>query len=179
MFAPKITAVLFVTVSTSLIVTSAASAHVVLEKREAAAGTYYKAVFQVGHGCDGSPTTRLRITIPDGVIAIKPMQKPGWILETVKADYGRSFTQHGREITTGVREVTWRGGPLADDNYDEFVLMAYLTDTLTPGTIYFPAVQECEKGISHWTEIPVTGQPRPAMPAPALAITKGEHAHHH
>jgi uncharacterized protein YcnI len=48
----------------------AASAHVVLDQREAAVGTYYKPVFQIGHGCEGSPTTALRVKIPDGVIAV-------------------------------------------------------------------------------------------------------------
>ena len=55
--------------STTLIAVASASssvlAHVVLEKREAAVGSYYKAVFQVAHGCEGSPTVGLEVTIPD------------------------------------------------------------------------------------------------------------------
>ena len=35
------------------------------------------------HGCEGAATTRVRIHIPEGVIAVKPMPKPGWQLETV------------------------------------------------------------------------------------------------
>ncbi len=36
---------------------TAAFSHVVLETRSAPAGSAYKAVFQVGHGCQGSATT--------------------------------------------------------------------------------------------------------------------------
>lgn len=148
----------------------AAVAHVVLEKREAAVGSYYKAVFQIGHGCEGSPTTTLRIQIPDGVIAVKPMPKPGWTIETVKGPYAAAAAHHGHAISEGVREVIWRG-KLPDDYFDEFVLSGFLTDTLTPGTtLYFPATQECEQGANRWIEIPEAGKPAPKSPAPGLKL---------
>jgi uncharacterized protein YcnI len=64
---------------------SPAAAHVTLEKRQAPVGSYYKAVFAVPHGCAGSPTIKLRVQIPEGVIGIKPMPKRGWTVETVTA----------------------------------------------------------------------------------------------
>ncbi len=42
----------------------AASAHVVLEAKQAKVGAGYKAVFGVPHGCDGQPTTEVRSTSP-------------------------------------------------------------------------------------------------------------------
>src|SRR6187399_2633954 len=62
-----------------------ALAHITLENREAAVGTFYKAVFRVGHGCGVSPTVKLRVRIPDGVITVRPMPKPGWQVETTTA----------------------------------------------------------------------------------------------
>src|SRR5438067_497029 len=62
---------------------AAASAHVTLEKSQAPIGGPYKAVLRVPHGCEGSATTALRIRVPDGMIAVKPMPKPGWKVETV------------------------------------------------------------------------------------------------
>ena len=47
-----------------------ALAHITLAQTEAAAGSTYKGVLQVGHGCEGAPTTSVRIQIPDGVIAV-------------------------------------------------------------------------------------------------------------
>lgn len=152
------------------LVASAASAHVVLEKREAMVGTYFKAVFQVGHGCDGSATTALVVQIPDGVIAAKPMTKPGWTIELTKGAYAQEHAHHGHAVSEGVRSIKWTG-KLPDQFYDEFVVNMMLTDTLKPGTtLYFPVIQTCEKGESKWTEIPEAGKPAPKMPAPGLSL---------
>jgi periplasmic copper chaperone A len=152
---------------------SAADAHVTLENRQATPASYYKAVFAVPHGCAGSPTIRIRVQIPEGVIAVKPMPKPGWTVETVKGKYPASYELHGATITEGVREVTWSGGRLADDNYDEFVLATFLTGSLKPDTtLYFPVVQECEQGASRWIEIPQEGKPAhdTKLPAPGVKL---------
>src|SRR5438445_701177 len=70
---------------------AAASAHVTLEKSQAPIGAPYKAVLRVPHGCEGSATTALRIRVPDGMIAVKPMPKPGWKVETVIGKYQKSY----------------------------------------------------------------------------------------
>ena len=57
------------------------SAHVTLEPREAPVAAAYKGVMRVPHGCEGAATISLRVRIPDGVIGVKPMPKPGWELE--------------------------------------------------------------------------------------------------
>ena len=135
-----------------------AAAHVTLEKRQAPVGSYYKAVFAVPHGCAGSATVKLRVQIPEGVIGIKPMPKPGWTLEMVKGKYATEYELHGSKLSEGVKEVVWSGGKLPDHNYDEFVVSTYLTPGLKPNTtLYFPVVQECEQGISRWIDIPKEG----------------------
>lgn len=135
-----------------------AAAHVSLENRQASVGSYYKAVFAVPHGCSGSVTTKVRVQIPEGVIGIKPMPKPGWNLETIKGKYAAQYELHGAKLTEGVKEVVWSGGKLADDHYDEFVMATFLTDRLKPNTtLYFPVVQECEQGGSRWIDIPAPG----------------------
>jgi uncharacterized protein YcnI len=156
--------------------TAGASAHITLETREAPVGSPYKAVFKVGHGCNGSATVRLRIRIPEGVIAVKPMPKPGWDVQTVsgKYDKGHKFF-HGATLSEGVKEVVWTG-KLEDKFYDEFVLSTFLSDALPAGeTLYFPVVQECEQGVHRWIEIPKPGSERGnahdlAEPAPGLLL---------
>ena len=59
-----------------------AFAHITLEAGSATAGSTYKAVLRVPHGCDGKATTAIRVRIPEGVIAVKPMPHPGWQLAT-------------------------------------------------------------------------------------------------
>ncbi|MBK6387090.1 MAG: DUF1775 domain-containing protein [Rhodoferax sp.] len=43
---------------------SSSFSHVVLADQAALAGTSYRATLRVGHGCDGSPVTAVRVTIP-------------------------------------------------------------------------------------------------------------------
>jgi len=134
---------------------SSASAHVTLENRQAAIGAGYKAVFAVPHGCAGSATTKIRVQIPEGVIAVKPMPKAGWNVEVIKGKYAAEYDYHGTKFSEGVKEVVWSGGKLPDDYYDEFVISTFLTGVLKPDTVlYFPTVQECEQGVSRWIEIP-------------------------
>lgn len=152
-----------------------AHAHVTLETREAPAGSYYKAVFRVPHGCAGSATVKLRVRIPDGVIGVKPQPKAGWTLETVKGAYGKSYTLHGAAVASGVKEVSWSGN-LPDEYYDEFVLQAYLADDLPVGQpVYFAAVQECQQGVSRWIDVPASDGGKTEFPAPALKILPARH----
>jgi periplasmic copper chaperone A len=150
-----------------------ASAHVTLETQQAPVASTYKAVFRVPHGCKGSATVKVRVQIPEGVIAVKPMPKPGWTLETVKGKYERAYDYYGTPTSEGVREIVWSGGRLPDEFYDEFIARFYLTDDLTAETtLHFPVVQECEQGVDRWIEIPAAGRTADdyETPAPGLKL---------
>ncbi|MBM3488076.1 MAG: YcnI family protein [Alphaproteobacteria bacterium] len=161
----------------ALAVTLPAAAHVTLERGEAPADSYYKAVFRVPHGCDGSPTLRVRVRIPDGVVGVKVQPKPGWTIETVMRRLDTPYDAgHGRMSSEIVGEVAWSGGRLLDEHYDEFALRAKLPNR--PGAlIHFPVVQECEKGVHRWIEIPSAGQRAHDLkePAPALLLAPPAH----
>ena len=157
--------------ATVLLIATPAYAHVTLEGRQAKIGTWYKAVFAVPHGCAGSATTKVRVQIPDGVIDVKPMPKPGWNVEVVKGKYAAPYDFHGGKVSEGAKEVVWSGGKLLDDNYDEFVISTYLTATLKPDTVlYFPTVQECEQGINRWIDIPADAEHTHDTKSPAPGV---------
>ncbi len=150
-----------------------AEAHVTLETKEAAVGAPYKAVFRTPHGCKGAPTVALRVRIPEGMIGVKPMPKPGWKLETIKGSYAKDYDfYHGVKLGGGVREVVWSGGELPDDFYDEFVLQGFLAADLPVGsTLYFPVVQDCPGGAAErWIEIPAAGADPAALERPAPGV---------
>jgi len=159
--------------------TGLAAAHATLEVKEAAAGSTYKAVVRVGHGCDGKATLKLRVQIPDGLYNVKPMPKAGWTLDLVRGAYAKAYDNHGTALTEGVREITWTGD-LPDAYYDEFVFRGTVDKTLAPGTVlYIPVVQECDGAAERWIEVPKDGQKADDLesPAPALTVTvpKGGH----
>ena len=150
----------------------AASAHITLETREAPVGAPYKAVLRVPHGCGGAATVALRVRVPEGMIAVKPMPKPGWKIETVSGKYPKTYSDfHGAKLPEGVVEVSFAGGSLPDAYYDEFVFTGFIAGDLEPGTVlYFPVVQECEQGVHRWIEIPAAGKSSGDYPEPAPAL---------
>jgi len=160
-------------IALAAVVPSMSQAHVTLEVQQAPAGSTYKAVLRVPHGCAGSPTTAVRIKIPDGVTGVKPQPKPGWQVATVKGKLAQPIKDdHGNAVTEGIVEVAWSGGNLLDEHYDEFVLRMGLPKT-PDVTLHVPVVQECAKGVERWIEIPAAGQKAGdlKLPAPQLKLT--------
>jgi periplasmic copper chaperone A len=156
-----------------------ASAHASLEEPEAAAGPY-KAVLRIPHGCDGRSTHTVRLEIPEGYIGVKPMPKPGWTVRTEKGNYARGYTLHGEKVASGVISVTWSGGNLPDDFFDEFVVSG--TIAAEPGaTLHFVATQVCDQGQVAWNEIAAEGEDPHALehPAPTLLVQAEAGGHDH
>lgn len=149
-----------------------ASAHVTLDRKEVPVSSFYKAVLTVPHGCDGSPTVRIAVQIPDGVISVKPQVKAGWSIDIKRGPYTRAYSfLHSAKLTEGPKEIVWSGGSLSDGFYDEFAFQAFIASELTPGTaLYFPVTQTCEKGEHRWIQIPAAGKPDERLDEPAPAV---------
>jgi uncharacterized protein YcnI len=97
-------------------------AHATLDRTEAPADSFYKAVFGIAHGCDGQPTLRVRVCIPEGVVSVKPQPKAGWELTIRREKLPQPLKDsHGAAIGEIVTEVMW-SGKLPDDNFDEFLI---------------------------------------------------------
>lgn len=150
----------------------AAFAHVTLQDQVAAAGMAYRAVLRVGHGCEGTSTVEMRVTIPEGFNGAQPMVKPGWKVATQVGKLAEPYVAHGKTFTEGVQEITWTAtsaaDALPDAHYDEFVLRG--TTPKKPGPVWFKVVQSCEKGANSWVEVPVTGTSTKGLKAPAALL---------
>jgi uncharacterized protein YcnI len=148
-----------------------AFAHATLGVTQGSPNASYRGIVQITHGCDGSPTTRVKVTIPEGVIGARPMPKPGWSLSMTKGPYAKSYPYFHGSLAEGVKEIVWSGGSLAEDQFDEFVFVARITDAFRPGdTVYFPVDQDCERSGYHWAEIPGPGQDAHALKEPAPSV---------
>lgn len=153
-----------------------AFAHATLDLTEIAQGSYARVAVRVPHGCDGQATLRVRVAIPDGVVGVKPMPKAGWNLSTVIGPI-KPYTNHGQEITEGVKEIVWEG-ELPDAWFDEFVFQGQFTDALPADQMLpVPVVQECATGSVRWIEVPAEGQDAHDLrfPAPRLKIVPAAH----
>jgi uncharacterized protein YcnI len=154
----------------ALALAPAAAAHVTANPGEAVAGSFAKFDLRVGHGCDGSPTTKLTVRIPDGVTSVAPQVVPGWQIATKEGKLAEPVELHGETITEGVKEVSWTGGPLPEGQMTEFGLSVRLPDK--PGTVlYFPAVQTCQQGVHRWIQVPEQGQDPFELESPAPFVT--------
>ncbi|MDC8770483.1 YcnI family copper-binding membrane protein [Roseateles albus] len=165
---------------------AAAQAHVTLEQPEAVAGTPYKAVLRVGHGCEGSATTRVTVTLPAGFRGAKPMPKAGWALDIKRAPLAKPYDSHGRTISDDVIELSWTAKSedayLQDAWYEEFILRGSLPEQ--PGPVWFKVRQSCVKGEWNWAELPAEGDSTKGLKAPAVrlmllkpAAAPGSHQH--
>jgi uncharacterized protein YcnI len=150
---------------------STAYAHVTAQPGEAYAGTVNEIRLRVPHGCEGSPTIALRVKMPDDVVSAKPEFKAGWTVRIkTRALAQPRRTEHGTQATA-VDEIEWRGGPLPDTMYMDFTILVALPAAAAP-TLYLPVVQECEKGVSRWIDLPASDKPgeRLEHPAPSVRV---------
>ncbi|MEI4487746.1 DUF1775 domain-containing protein [Frigidibacter sp. MR17.14] len=155
--------------------TGPALAHVTLETPTAAAGASWKAVLRLPHGCDGAATTAIRVEIPQGLFAVKPMPHAGWQLTTETGAYARSYDNHGTPVSEGVTAITWSGGDLPDAWYDEFVFRGSVAGDLAPGTkLAVPVIQSCGATQVAWTATgEAAGEPAPVLTVTAAAAAGG------
>jgi len=158
--------------SATALFSMAAQAHVVLQDGAAAASSSYRAALRVGHGCDGEPTTALRVILPAGFNGAQPMPKPGWTLRTVTGTLAQPYESHGKKFTEGVLEISWTANSadsaLPDAYYDEFVLRG--TTPAKPGALWFKVVQTCAKGTNDWIEVPANGTSTKGLKMPAALL---------
>ncbi len=144
-------------------------AHITLEAGEAPVGSGYKAVLRVPHGCDGNATISIKLKVPEGFVTAKPQPKAGWTLDIKSGDYAKTYTLYGSPVTKGAVEITWSGGNLPDNEYDEFVVRGTLASDLPVDSIlYFPVVQTCTTGEEAWID---TSGSEDGVPAPGLKLT--------
>ncbi|MES2950953.1 MAG: YcnI family protein [Pseudomonadota bacterium] len=178
-------AIYFVALCAAFTGAGSAFSHVVLQDGAAAAGAGYRATFQIGHGCDGSPTTGVKVSIPAGFTGAQPMPKAGWTARTVSGNLDQPYTLHGKTFTEGVVEISWSANTadnaLPSDFYDEFVLRG--TTPAKPGPLWFKVVQTCAKGSLEWVQVPATGTSTKGLKSPAALLdvldvqAAGGHSH--
>ena len=156
-----------------------ASAHVTITPSTTAAGAYAVLTVSVPHGCDGSPTTKIAVKLPDDIYSVTPTRNPFWTVETVMRKLDDPITDaHGNEVTERVDQVVYTARtPLPDGQRDTFELSLQLPDE-DGETLAFPVVQTCAQGETGWTEQAVDGQDPESLehPAPLVTITPADAA---
>lgn len=145
-----------------------AAAHVTIDPPQAAPHAYVRAALRVPHGCGDAATTRITVRLPEGLTGTRPMPKAGWTLVLTPREGAPAPTAHGAVRDLGA--ITWEGGRLPNEHYEEFVLRFRVPNT-PDTTLWFAVRQECEGGaVVDWAEISAEGRRLSDYPHPAASM---------
>jgi periplasmic copper chaperone A len=147
-----------------------AQAHVVFDVNQVPAGQLSLGALRVSHGCNGSPTTRIEVTLPDGVTRVVPRALSGWTISTQTRKLAAPITLHGQQVSEVTSKIIWSGGGLPDNLYEQFEFR-YQAPMTAGRVLYFPVEQTCANGATSWSNIPRTGQRWEELATPAPFIT--------
>lgn len=154
----------------ALAIPTMASAHVSVTPDALSAGDHGVLTFSFAHGCDGSPTTGLTITMPEGLASVAPTMDSDWTIAVERGDDGL------------VSAVTYTAATPVPNDLRGAVSMAVGLDESTPESLAFPVVQTCVEGSTEWTQLAEDGQNPHDLDSPAPVVTVGaaseEHAGH-
>jgi len=148
----------------ALVVPSMAGAHVGVSPDELVAGDHGVLTFSFSHGCENSPTTALRITMPEGLASVAPTMDGDWNIQVERGDDGL------------VSAVTYTALTPVPTDLRGAVSMSVGLDESTPESLAFPVVQQCVEGATEWTQLAENGEDPHSLDAPAPVVTIAESA---
>ena len=136
-------------------------------------GSYSQANVRISHGCNKTNTIKVTVQIPKGVTNVKPNKVTGWEISLQQRKLVVPIvSESGENITEEVDSVSWVGGNLPDNEYQDFGLAFKLPPADDGTRFYFPVYQDCPAASLNWTEIPSGGSERPRYPAPSVVVFK-------
>ena len=172
----------FALASTLLFAAQNAQSHAVINEGTAEAGSFSFITLRITHGCGDSPTTQIRMRIPDGVIRVSPRYTENWTVEKRMKILDTPYRDEaGNLVSETVDEIVWSGGSLPDGYYGEFQVRALMPDE--PGRmLWFKTIQDCEGGTIRWIEVPTKEGQGPyefKEPSPFIRLVEKPHGDEH
>lgn len=143
-----------------------ASAHVGVSPDAISPGESAVLTFSFTHGCDGSPTTALRITMPEGLASVSPTVDTTWNIAVERGENG---------LVTAVTYAATT--PIASDLRGAASMAIRLSED-APESLAFPVEQQCESGVNQWVELATEGEDPHDLesPAPVVQVIDGSAA---
>ncbi|MEU3630271.1 YcnI family protein [Streptomyces fradiae] len=171
-------------VSSVLLLSSAAYAHVTVQPQgEAAKGGYATVNFKVPNERDGASTVKLEVTLPTDhpLASVMPQPVPGWTVVVEKAKLAKPLDVHGKKITEAPSKITWTasGSKIEPGRFQQFpVSLGRLPEDTD--RLVFKALQTYDnKEVVRWIEEPAEGAAEPDSPAPVLKLAAAAEDGHH
>jgi hypothetical protein len=103
---------------------------------------------------------------------------PGWNIKTQEGKLANPVVEDGEKLTSGVREVTWSGGPLPDGQLQQFLLSVAFAGKEGENA-EFKVIQGCVDGSqTAWIQSTPPSGEEPEHPAPTVALGAPEEEGH-
>jgi len=165
------TVVALATTAAVLAVPAAAGAHVTINPREAAAGSFSVLAVRVPNERDRAGTVKLSLRFPAGVPSVSYEPVSGWTTRVVMRRLSKPIETENGRITRVVSRVMWTGtrrglGRIAPGQFRDFRISVRVPGDA--GDVHtFKALQTYSNGEQvHWY-----GKPDAELPAPTLTVT--------
>ena len=132
----KLSILAFAVVASALFVTNSAYAHVAVKPAEVVTAGFETFTMGVPNERE-TPTTKLKLLIPEGMKFVSPTQKAGWNISVEKSGNGEDAV---------VKSITWTGGTVNSGFRDEFTFSGKVPETATE--LKWKAYQTYESGVT-------------------------------
>ncbi|HTI33492.1 MAG TPA: YcnI family protein [Miltoncostaea sp.] len=164
----KVRTALAAAAAATLVAVPSALAHVTANPGTAPAGSFAKIDFRVPNERDTASTRKVTVRFPEGVFFVSFKVKPGWTRTIRWAKVDPPASPFGAPITKRIASVTWSGGRIRPNEFDEFSV-SMLIPSKRGTTLLFPTTQFYGGGeVVTWGDARADGE----HPAPRVRITK-------
>ena len=155
----------------ALAVPAVAGAHVTVNPREAAAGSFSVMTVRVPNERDNKGTVKVDLRLPDGFYFLSYKKVAGWNVKITKKKLATPVELDGFKVDRQVTRVVWtgdprRGGIIRPDQFEEFPLSVRVPDGNPGDDLVFRAFQTYRGG----EKVSWTGAPDSDAPAPRVKL---------
>lgn len=170
----RVTTLVVLTAGALLTATASAFAHVTVHSDDAVAGaTDATIAFRVPNEEANAQTTEIQVIFPTDhpLIGVLVKQHPGWTAEVQTTKLPAPVQTDDGPVSDAVSQITWTGGTISGDHYDDFEITAGQLPKDTTD-LAFKAIQTYSNhDVVRWIDIPAPGGPQPEHPAAVLHLT--------
>lgn len=155
-----------------LLLAPAAAAHVTIQPEEVESGGFTRVDVRVPNERDNASTTKVVVEMPPGFIFASSEPVPGWKTDIKMRKLDKPVKAFGEEYTEEVGTITFSGGEIGPQQFQDFGLSVGVPEGTSPLT--FKAVQTYSNGeVVRWIGAPDSESPAPQVQRTAAPAEEG------
>jgi periplasmic copper chaperone A len=163
------------TAAAALALPATAGAHVTLQPRQAAAGSFSKLDVRVPNERDNKGTVKVDLRLPDGFYFLSYQKVPGWTARVYRRTLERPVDLGGFAVDEQYTRIVWRAKKprrdrIAPGQVQDFPLSVRVPDGAAGTQLVFRAFQTYQGG----ERVAWTGAPNADEPAPRVTLLAPE-----